>query len=368
MFSLYLTAKLPAVNYRILCARHKPTNIILSKARCRSKLNPALAGRPPPGAPDRTAPSWSGSSTTCRIRRCEATETQFTRLLEAAAGPSRCECAFTSCRKCRAAPAAARALRGARLLATSMSCIRPAGCPDRHRHGTAAAERCPMSRTGRRFVEVLEWADANTVSSIWSCLAAHAAVLHFDGVQRQRLRAEAAVAYFGTTLSAGHPLMAGVAAPLSLPHSRWNDLPVAALREAGYTILSSSTDTGADTFTPPAAQPVPVLPGPSRVRGRDTAERVSPRRRPLPARRSSQHYPLLPQRLLLARRVGAAEGVPRTRTQRAARPQLLAEFPTAAAAAGLAQYLGRRRGAHLSQLAGTCCGGGTPRRQCASTP
>ncbi len=34
---------------------------------------------------------------------------------------------------------------------------------------------------------MIEWAKANTRSTIWSCLAAHAAVLHLDGIERQRL-------------------------------------------------------------------------------------------------------------------------------------------------------------------------------------
>jgi hypothetical protein len=48
------------------------------------------------------------------------------------------------------------------------------------------------------FTQVLEWARTNTYSAVWSCLAAHAAVLHMDGrwpsqerrekVRRLRLR------------------------------------------------------------------------------------------------------------------------------------------------------------------------------------
>ena len=33
-----------------------------------------------------------------------------------------------------------------------------------------------------------------------------------------------------------------------MPHSRWNELPPAALRAAGYTLLSWSEETGADAF------------------------------------------------------------------------------------------------------------------------
>src|SRR5437867_5212437 len=32
------------------------------------------------------------------------------------------------------------------------------------------------------LTQVLDWAERNTASTIWSCLAAHAAVLHLDGI------------------------------------------------------------------------------------------------------------------------------------------------------------------------------------------
>src|SRR5580692_1821942 len=38
----------------------------------------------------------------------------------------------------------------------------------------------------RSLTEVLEWAKENTHSTVWSCLAAHAAVLHSDGLARRK--------------------------------------------------------------------------------------------------------------------------------------------------------------------------------------
>src|SRR5450756_1049530 len=37
------------------------------------------------------------------------------------------------------------------------------------------------------LTNLIDWAQTNTRSTIWSCLAAHAAVLHLDGIERQRL-------------------------------------------------------------------------------------------------------------------------------------------------------------------------------------
>lgn len=98
----------------------------------------------------------------------------------------------------------------------------------------------------KRLVEVLTWAGAHTVSSIWSCLAAHAAVLHLDGVERRRLPQKLCGVF--SHVVAEHPLTAGLATPLATPESRWNDLPPAALAAAGYTLLSQSPETGADAF------------------------------------------------------------------------------------------------------------------------
>src|SRR5690348_13578181 len=36
------------------------------------------------------------------------------------------------------------------------------------------------------LTQLLDWAAQNTASAVWSCLAAHAAVLHLDGIQRCR--------------------------------------------------------------------------------------------------------------------------------------------------------------------------------------
>jgi homoserine O-succinyltransferase len=72
-------------------------------------------------------------------------------------------------------------------------------------------------------------------------------VLDLDGIERQRLPEKRCGVYQHSIL-AGHALLAGVSAPLPMPHSRWNELPPEALRAAGYTLLSWSEETGADAF------------------------------------------------------------------------------------------------------------------------
>ena len=98
-----------------------------------------------------------------------------------------------------------------------------------------------------RFVELLSFARTHTVASVWSCLAAHAAVLSLDGIERQRLAHKRCGVYEHHILRE-HPLLAGVEAPMPMPHSRWNELSAQSLRSAGYTLLSWSRETGADAF------------------------------------------------------------------------------------------------------------------------
>src|SRR5262249_19662793 len=69
--------------------------------------------------------------------------------------------------------------------------------------------------------ELIDWAKTNTRSAIWSCLAAHAAVLHLDGIQRRRLPAKCSGIY-DCARSTEHWLTRGMRSPLKVAHSRLN--------------------------------------------------------------------------------------------------------------------------------------------------
>jgi homoserine O-succinyltransferase/O-acetyltransferase len=95
--------------------------------------------------------------------------------------------------------------------------------------------------------QLVDWARGNTTSTVWSCLAAHAAVLHADGVTRQPLAKKLSGVFDGETV-ARHQLLAGIEPRLRMPHSRLNDLPELSLRTCGYLLLSSSAAAGVDAF------------------------------------------------------------------------------------------------------------------------
>ena len=97
------------------------------------------------------------------------------------------------------------------------------------------------------LAELVEWAGDNTVSTIFSCLAAHAAVLHLDDIQRYPVGGKLS-GVFECSKVDPHPLLSGIPASWHVPHSRYNGLPESRLTARGYQILSASDRAGADMF------------------------------------------------------------------------------------------------------------------------
>jgi homoserine O-succinyltransferase len=97
------------------------------------------------------------------------------------------------------------------------------------------------------FTRTLEWAQENAHSTVWSCLAAHAAVLHMDGIERAK-RVDKLFGIFECARGSGHLLTAGTPSRFKLPHSRWNGLPEDRLAGCGYSVLTRTADAEVDTF------------------------------------------------------------------------------------------------------------------------
>ena len=97
------------------------------------------------------------------------------------------------------------------------------------------------------LTRVVDWAEHNTVSTIWSCLAAHAAVLHLDGITRSPLP-QKRFGLYECVAASPDPLLARAPSTMRVPHSRWNDLDESRLRRHGYRIVSRSLEAGIDTF------------------------------------------------------------------------------------------------------------------------
>jgi homoserine O-succinyltransferase/O-acetyltransferase len=170
-----------------------------------------------------------------------ATESQFSRLLGAAAGTLSVQLRFSYLPEIVRTSASLQRLREHywpidALLGAGLDALIVTGTEP-------VAPSLREERYWPRLIELLNWAETHTTSSLWSCLAAHAAALHLDGIARRRLP-QKCCGIFEYSELAQHALLSGVGVPLRTPQSRGNELPLDALRAAGYTILSASAEAG----------------------------------------------------------------------------------------------------------------------------
>ena len=96
------------------------------------------------------------------------------------------------------------------------------------------------------LARLLEWAADHVPTTLLSCLASHASVLLFDGIERMPRPVKCSGVFEGMVEDPLHPLAARLGAVVAVPHSRLNDVPKATLVEAGYRIVvgSDSPDGG----------------------------------------------------------------------------------------------------------------------------
>ena len=176
----------------------------------------------------------------------KATERQFMRLLQAAAGERR-----------------------VRLLCFSLPSVKRSAAAqihiDRDYADIARLDRLPIDAlivTGAEPIAVrlsdepfwheltgiIDWAAINTRSTIFSCLAAHAAVEHLDRIERQRLPAKCS-GVFDCVKATDDWLTRGLPAAVRISHSRYNELRESDLVAGGYEVLTRSREAGVDIFS-----------------------------------------------------------------------------------------------------------------------
>jgi homoserine O-succinyltransferase len=124
---------------------------------------------------------------------------------------------------------------------------------DGHLDGLIVTGREPLASNLKQepywdnFTRLAEWAESNTHSAVWSCLAAHAAILHMDGIVRVR-RNDKLFGIFECARATDHPLTSATPSRFRLPHSRWNGAAEEDLKACGYSVLTRAADAGVDTF------------------------------------------------------------------------------------------------------------------------
>jgi len=175
----------------------------------------------------------------------QATERQFTQLLKAAAGDSRIHFHCFSLPSIKRSQIASQIIEGhyadiADLDRLHIDALIVTGAEPN-------AATLPEEPFWPELTAVIDWAEANTRSTIWSCLAAHAAVLHLDGIERQRLDAKCS-GIFDCSKAADDGLLRNVSSPLKISHSRFNALRSSDLAARGYRVLTESAEAGVDIF------------------------------------------------------------------------------------------------------------------------
>lgn len=98
------------------------------------------------------------------------------------------------------------------------------------------------------LTRLVDYAEDRGIPTIWSCLAAHAAVLHLDGMARSPLPQKLSGLFECNIVAEDHMLMSGLPSRWLTPHSRYNGISVEALIANGYEVLSASAEASVDIF------------------------------------------------------------------------------------------------------------------------
>jgi homoserine O-succinyltransferase/O-acetyltransferase len=131
-----------------------------------------------------------------------------------------------------------------------------------------------------------------------------------------------------------HPLTRGAGTRLRVPHSRYNDLPEAALASSDYRVLTRSASAGVDAFARPERHSLFVFfQGHPEYDG-DTLLREYRRDVGRFLRGEREEYPAAPQGYFGDAAVAAADSF-RVRALDDRRESLIAEFPMHALEAGI---------------------------------
>ncbi len=94
------------------------------------------------------------------------------------------------------------------------------------------------------LIDVVRWAEENVASILCSCLATHALLKHFHGIDRQPLAAKRWGVYGHQLCAADHPLNRDINTRFDVPHSRYNDISRAQLEAAGLRVLAEGAESG----------------------------------------------------------------------------------------------------------------------------
>jgi homoserine O-succinyltransferase/O-acetyltransferase len=101
------------------------------------------------------------------------------------------------------------------------------------------------------LVEMLDWANSNVTSVLCACLATHAVVRYFHGLERKPLKEKCWGVFPHRVSEAHHPLVRNTNTKFDVPHSRWNEIAADELVNAGLHLLVNSAESGVHMATSP---------------------------------------------------------------------------------------------------------------------
>ncbi len=180
--------------------------------------------------------------------------------------------------------------------------------------------------------KVVDWARDHTSSTIWSCLAAHAAVLHADGIERRAAQREA---LRGIRLPARRRSSDDRAFPRAAVGAAFALQRLARRGARGLRLQGSHplAERGRRYFRQAGRQLLFIFSGSPGIRGGLAVSRIPPRRQPFLGKRA-RAYPVLPVGYFSDEAAASAEAF-RARALADRRAELAAEFPTTALETGL---------------------------------
>jgi homoserine O-succinyltransferase/O-acetyltransferase len=175
-----------------------------------------------------------------------ATERQFLGLLDAGAGTVLTEVSRYSFEALPRGPRIGAVLEGEylpleHLWDSSPDLVVVTGCEPR-------ATQIEAEPYWAESLRLLEWAEGRSTAILMSCLSGHFALYAYDGLERVRKPAKC-TGVFPQDIAPDSPLTAGMTAPALAPHSRLNDVPLDAVRDAGYEVALSHPDVGWTAIT-----------------------------------------------------------------------------------------------------------------------
>lgn len=101
------------------------------------------------------------------------------------------------------------------------------------------------------MLEVMDWAREQVCSTLMSCLATHAALRRYHGVERRLLPVKQWGVYSHRVVEPRHPLVSDVNTRFDTCHSRLNDVSAEAMRAVGSHVLVESAECGVLLATSP---------------------------------------------------------------------------------------------------------------------